>query len=232
MKYTNESGRSMVEMLGVLAIIGVLSVGGIAGYSKAMNKFKINKTTDQVSMLVANIRTIYSTQGNYSGLTNTTAVSFGVVPNDMLAGTAGEGADAVTTLKNAFGGAVTIEASPARGTGTGETSDEAFIIEYAGLSKEACVTIATGDWGSGQSSGLLGIAAGQGAEGGETSGTLGAVGHLLDDIYTTSTAGSNEADKAVSIPGGGENATPMKVTHAVTACSGDGTTNSVAWKYY
>ena len=28
-------GRSMVEMLGVLAILGVLSVGGIAGYSKA-----------------------------------------------------------------------------------------------------------------------------------------------------------------------------------------------------
>ena len=27
-----ESGRSMVEMLGVLAIIGVLSIGGIAGY--------------------------------------------------------------------------------------------------------------------------------------------------------------------------------------------------------
>ena len=29
-------GRSMIEMLGVLAIIAVLSVGGIAGYSKAM----------------------------------------------------------------------------------------------------------------------------------------------------------------------------------------------------
>ena len=32
----NFFGRSMIEMLGVLAIIGVLSVGGIAGYSKAM----------------------------------------------------------------------------------------------------------------------------------------------------------------------------------------------------
>ncbi len=32
------TGRSMVEMLGVLAIIGVLSVGAIAGYSKAMIK--------------------------------------------------------------------------------------------------------------------------------------------------------------------------------------------------
>ena len=40
----NQLGRSMIEMLGVLAIIGVLSVGGIAGYSKAMEKWKINKT--------------------------------------------------------------------------------------------------------------------------------------------------------------------------------------------
>ena len=31
--YTQAQGRSMVEMLGVLAIIGVLSVGAIAGYS-------------------------------------------------------------------------------------------------------------------------------------------------------------------------------------------------------
>ena len=45
---TIQDGRSMIEMLGVLAIIGVLSVGGIAGYSKAMMKFKINKTIDQM----------------------------------------------------------------------------------------------------------------------------------------------------------------------------------------
>ncbi len=39
----NEYGRSMIEMLGVLAIVGVLSVGGIAGYSKAMTNYKMNK---------------------------------------------------------------------------------------------------------------------------------------------------------------------------------------------
>ena len=50
---SEQSGRSMVEMLGVLAIIGVLSVGGIAGYSKAMAKFKTSKALDQVSTTVA-----------------------------------------------------------------------------------------------------------------------------------------------------------------------------------
>ena len=43
----DQGGRSMVEMLGVLAIIGVLSVGGISGYSKAMAKFKLTKAQHQ-----------------------------------------------------------------------------------------------------------------------------------------------------------------------------------------
>ena len=42
----NESGRSMVEMLGVLAIIGVLSIGGIAGYTLSMNRFRANAIVD------------------------------------------------------------------------------------------------------------------------------------------------------------------------------------------
>ena len=48
----NSFGRSMIEMLGVLAIIAVLSVGGIAGYSKAMEKFKINKAMSEYSLLI------------------------------------------------------------------------------------------------------------------------------------------------------------------------------------
>ena len=51
----NEIGRSMVEMLGVLAIIGVLSVGAIAGYSKAMFKYKMNKTLDVLSHVITRV---------------------------------------------------------------------------------------------------------------------------------------------------------------------------------
>ncbi len=45
----HESGRSMVEMLGVLAIIGVLSVGGIAGYSLSMRRHRANQVVDYIS---------------------------------------------------------------------------------------------------------------------------------------------------------------------------------------
>jgi Tfp pilus assembly major pilin PilA len=50
-----EHGRSMVEMLGVLAIIGVLSVGAIAGYQKAMNKYRINKFLADSDFLIHEI---------------------------------------------------------------------------------------------------------------------------------------------------------------------------------
>jgi type II secretory pathway pseudopilin PulG len=70
-------------MLGVLAIVGVLSVGGIAGYSKAMNKFKTNKLIEQVNMISTNVRTLYASQKNYSDLTNGVAIRTGILPNEF-----------------------------------------------------------------------------------------------------------------------------------------------------
>ena len=45
----------MIEMLGVLAIIAVLSVGGIAGYSKAMEKFKLNKVIEEYTYFITGL---------------------------------------------------------------------------------------------------------------------------------------------------------------------------------
>lgn len=47
-----EKGRSMIEMLGVLAIIGVLSVGGIAGYGKAMMMWRSNQQREQIAQIL------------------------------------------------------------------------------------------------------------------------------------------------------------------------------------
>ena len=48
----NQSGRSMVEMLGVLAIIGVLSIGGIAGYRQAMTAHRANEFLNDLSIFL------------------------------------------------------------------------------------------------------------------------------------------------------------------------------------
>ncbi|MCM1324457.1 MAG: type II secretion system GspH family protein [Acetobacter sp.] len=51
----NQHGRSMIEMLGVLAIVGILSVGGISGYSKAMLKIKLNKMIDEYIQFIQSL---------------------------------------------------------------------------------------------------------------------------------------------------------------------------------
>ena len=140
----SQSGRSMVEMLGVLAIIGVLSIGGIAGYSRAMIKFKVGKSLDQISMLVASIQTLYSGQRNYSGLTLKEAISYGVISPDMKASD--------STVTNVFAGSVLLGEAKYR-----ETAGAAFQIVYNGLGQEACVTMASSDWGTGSSAGLIGM---------------------------------------------------------------------------
>ena len=45
----NEHGRSMVEILGVLVIIGILSIGGMAGYEYAYSSYQASQIQDAVS---------------------------------------------------------------------------------------------------------------------------------------------------------------------------------------
>ena len=47
----NETGRSLMEMLGVLAVMGVLTIGAIAGFNYAMNKQRANATVNYVNQL-------------------------------------------------------------------------------------------------------------------------------------------------------------------------------------
>ena len=62
----NESGRSMTEMLGVLAIIGTLSISGIAGYTYAMNKHRANEIISSVSKMAMTATTEIDLHGNPS----------------------------------------------------------------------------------------------------------------------------------------------------------------------
>ena len=207
----NQNGRSMIEMLGVLAIIGVLSVGGIAGYSKAMMKFRINKTIDQIAMTVTNIRTLYAQQSSYTGLSHTNAYAMGV--SDDAMGTSG-------ALENPFDGNYYIGTSDSLEVGT---TNGAFIITATGLPREACVSIATNDWGSGYSSGLLGIATGK--------GDVTEIQNIADcGVNGLKTGGTAPTNGACSV---GNVSAALAVSAAATGCS-CGTDNNcwVSFKYY
>ena len=90
-----ENGRSMVEMLGVLAIIGVLSVGAMSGYSKAMMKYKLNKQTEQISYILNNMILEHEkldrdyesikNNGDTNGDMTSSFINLGLVLEEMIA---------------------------------------------------------------------------------------------------------------------------------------------------
>lgn len=196
-----QSGRSMVEMLGVLAIIGVLSVGGISGYSKAMAKFKLTKAQDQLSMMIMNIRTAFATSPGYPDLNTTTAIDYKLVSQEMIASS--------KALINAFGGTTLVSAVK----GADGTDNGAFQIVFQGLGKEVCVSLATSDWGT---DGLLGIGVSSTAI--SISDTIASSG-----AKTTFTAGG-AINGPVVLPLG------ISDVRANAACGSDNT-NSITWVY-
>ena len=126
-----ESGRSMIEMLGVLAIIGVLSVGGLAGYNMAMGRVRVNRVIDELQLVAVNVRTAVP-NGVYDNI-GTIVNSMGILTtlNENLAAL-GAGAKAEVISQKSIGG----------------TKLDRFAISFVKLPVDACRRIAGLDWGT------------------------------------------------------------------------------------
>ncbi|MBO4520394.1 MAG: hypothetical protein J5787_04230 [Alphaproteobacteria bacterium] len=150
--HAQESGRSMIEILGVLAVIGVLSVGGIAGYSHAMSKYKINKTIDQMQTMAQNIRTLFASQKNYEGVDSKANPKMLYAAGILTDENCPDGCS--TTPINPYGGVIAI----------GFTKDDenhskrGFAIAFSGLPSDVCTRLATQNWGD-ATSGLIAVEA-------------------------------------------------------------------------
>ena len=186
-----------------------------------MNKFKTNTIADNVSMIVTNIRTLYAQQNDYVGLNNKTAIQMGVIPDEL-------GTDYSTgTLTNAFQGTVLIDAAESGNSGA---PNKAFVLTMNGLSREACVSLATNDWGSGYSAGLIGLR------------VMGAAATNDDNVIKTgnlkvncngSGSGSPTYACAGAAASGTNVPTPLNVAKAATACAcGTANTCAITWKFY
>lgn len=207
--HSQESGRSMVEMLGVLAIIGVLSVGGIAGYSQAMNKFKVSKTTDQIQTLVTNIRTLTASQKNYALVTTPDILQkMGALTDEMCSDTSCN----ASNMLNPYGGAIKMGV-------VANTNSKQFYISYQGLPASACVSLASQAWGD-ASSGLMGVQVNAAAE---TSYAPAATSSKAAGKALMSTADQGgTGDTAVGMP--------MSLAAASMGC-GSASTSSITFFY-
>ncbi len=192
----NETGRSMIEMLGVLAIIGVLSVGGLAGYSKMMSQYKINASLEQVGAIASKISAYGAGKDSYAGLSNAAALKLGAPVTDT----------------NPYDGGITVKPSPIENN---STDSQAYVIEFSGLTDDACVALGSSAWGNVRNSSLIGLGVGQESK----------VETIEQALYIGCTGSPNNTGNdsdiayAVACSGGSDVDLPMDPGTASLACN-------------
>ena len=116
-----ESGRSMIEMLGVLAIMGVITVGAIGLISTAMRTQKRSVVNDEIIEIVTGVRQLLGEYDDFSNIENVNI--FGAIG---------------ISNKNPYGGTYTLNVNP--------SNSRQFIVGITGLNKSDCEYLKTKAW--------------------------------------------------------------------------------------
>ena len=116
-----ESGRSMIEMIGVLAIMAIITAGAFALISTAFHTQKRARVTDDVANIVTGVRSLLGEYDDFSNIDNSTI--FGAI---------------AVSNKNPYGGTyeLAVDSSNAR----------RFIVSINGLSKSDCESLKIKAW--------------------------------------------------------------------------------------
>lgn len=143
----NQSGRTMLEMLGVLAIIGVISLGGLNVINRAQHEQKVTtlvSDTSQAAMRAKKLACQYD--DGYSSYSQFIYRS-NAYPNGWT----------YTSSTKTFTGVLGV-------TYSFSGNAEEFTMTIGGLDEEMCMKMAAVNWGNIQSSGLLSIKINDGTE--------------------------------------------------------------------
>ena len=147
--FNEQSGRSFIEMIGVIVVFGLLSIIGFFGHHRMMMRYKIDKTLDIVTTLSSRTRIVFAKQDNYNGLSTASAIEVGIAEDEMK--------DTSSTINGPFG-LIEIDGQVARYLTYGDnTRETAFRIKLHTVPKEACGIIASSFWNSTLSKGFLGV---------------------------------------------------------------------------
>ena len=134
-----QKGSSMIEVIGVMGIISMITVGIFATISKIYDRYHQTAVITQIRDLQKNIQMRYATASDYRDLTKSNAVKTlieeRVIPYDMVSGDA---------IYNAYNGAVAL---------SGTQYD--YTISFSNLKKAGCIDLLTMDWTVNNTSDLI-----------------------------------------------------------------------------
>lgn len=153
MKKLNESGRSMIEMLGVLSIIGILTVGGYGLVSKMQRNQRMNEITDNFVNFARKVRQV--SRDYY-------------IEGETIKSMCGESACSSFADYVQYGKAYPEELTYSGGDFVDERNDVTYNVTYvgnnimfmvsaSGLDEQTCMQLATMNYGTPSTSGYMGM---------------------------------------------------------------------------
>lgn len=117
----HESGRSMIEMLGVLAIMGVITVAAVQMIGAALRSQKRTTVQDEIAQITTGVRQLLGDYDDFSGINNNTIFATIGISN-----------------KNPYGGRYALGANPA--------NPKQFVVSIEGLNTGDCLYFASKAW--------------------------------------------------------------------------------------
>ncbi len=132
-----QTGRTMVEMLGVICIIGVLTVGAFNGITYTTLNMRVQKVKTDIEEMATNITKMYAWSRTYATL-NMPDLCANDILNEKCAGTLNAKGDCTGNCHwvGAWGGKITVNPLPVELGG--EQLEKKFRIVYTLIPQEAC----------------------------------------------------------------------------------------------
>jgi len=124
-----QTGRTLIEMIVVLIIIGVLTIGALAGLTQAMTKFKTTKMQNDMETISSDVVTLYAWKRGYPSSFEMSLLC----QNDIFP----DGCDTSNIAYNPFGGEYTL---------TANQSSQTMTIETGSLPTGACLDLQLREW--------------------------------------------------------------------------------------
>jgi len=132
-----QSGRSMVELLGVIAIISMLTIGALTGWPQMRKNMRVSKTQNEIALIAQEINSITYWFSSYPDGIDDMSV---LCENEVFP----SGCKPDNTAENPFGGVYVVAVSEADGTLTikatnlpnKDVCDEIKNYEFHGLYEE------------------------------------------------------------------------------------------------
>lgn len=143
----HESGRSMIEMVGVLAVMGLITAAAFVLITSAMRSQKLSRADDDISALAAGVRLLYNNTVT-DGKTDFSGINAATSTNTLKV-------LGFESVKSPYGGVYTV----ATGTDT-----STFTISFDAGDANACSALKERGWANGGTAECVANGSGDDAE--------------------------------------------------------------------